>query len=203
MIYWNKEVIYMARNDERYNDLVREYRKLARRADDRLRSLEKYAEDDEFAVATKWAYARAQRDIRKWREDGSRFNTAPPETITGLKSKISDINQFLGMKTSTRTGIVNEYKARADRYNEEMGTDFDWQSFAEYFQSGKAEKLDKTYGYATAARAIAVIQQNKEDIMNQIRENGEAHFHVTTPALDDAINGILSEYGKDITQLLK
>lgn len=147
---------------ESLNDL---YRRLAKVADQRLVRLERLSSEEGFKTATKWAYARAQKDIEKYSGSGTtRFNTKPPENEAQLKAKINDIRAFISAPSSTKTGIVNTYKKKADTVNQRYGTDFTWEDLAKFFGSGMNKKLDKdaSAGSDTILRAIGKIQRAKD-----------------------------------------
>lgn len=135
------------------------YRRLAKTADQRLVRLERLAEKPGFKPAKQWAYARAQRDIEKWSGAGSsRFNTKPPTNQMQLRAKINDIREFLLSPTSTKQGIVDTYKKRADTINERYGTDFTWDELADFFNDKKNEKMSQFGASKTVLRAIGRIQ---------------------------------------------
>lgn len=151
------------------------YRRLAKTADQRLVRLESYEHDKYFKPATQWAYARAQKDIQKWEHKGPedkhlRFNTKPPKGEEQLIAKINDIKQFLQSETSTKQGIINVYKKRADTINKKYGTKFTWQSLAKYFDSEEATLWDTKFGSKTALKTIAYIQKNKKKIIKAIEK---------------------------------
>lgn len=167
-------------------DLVHYYRRLAKVADQRLVRLERLSQQKNYGNAKQWAYARAQRDIKAWTGEGSnRFNTKPPENVNQLKAKINDIKTFLESASSTKRGITEVYKKRADTINNKYGTNFSWQDMANYFRGGKAEKDAKKFGSKTALKIIAVVQRNKDAIVQAIKKNKEINI-VTDP--DDAVN---------------
>ncbi len=153
--------------------LVQYYRRLAKTADQRMVRLEKASEQKFFHVATEWAYAKATRDILKWIPPGDnkstklRFNTKPPEG-EDLIAKINDIKSFLSSPTSTKQGIINVYKKRADTVNKRYKTKFTWQQLAKYYDSGQAELWDAKFGSKTALRTIGVMQRNKKKIKDAI-----------------------------------
>lgn len=191
--------VYMADRAE----LLKEYRKLAKRADQRLVRLERYSEEENFQTATKWAYARAMRDIKQWSgEEATRFNTKPPENMQQLQAKINDIKQFLESKTSTKVGIIKVYKQKADTVNKEYGTDFTWDDLADFYTSGIAEKLNKIFGSKTVLKAVAVIQKSKKEIVDAIKENKEKHLRVKDPIVENTVNKILNDQNIDISMLL-
>lgn len=184
-------------------ELIKEYKKLTARADKRLQRLEKYAEEENFSTATKWAYARAMRDIKQWSgESGTRFGTKPPENIQQLQAKINDVKEFLENQTSTKTGIIKVYKQKADTINKEYGTNFTWDDLAGFYTSGTAEKLNREFGSKTALKAVAKIQKEGKDIINAIEENRNAHIRVNDPILENAVNKILNIDGLDLSMFL-
>lgn len=157
--------------------LEKYYRRLAKTADQRLVRLERASEEEYFHVANQWAYAKAVRDIKKWQPKSKevpadkklRFNTKPPEG-EDLIAKINDIRSFLASPTSTKAGIINVYKKRADTVNERYGTKFTWRQLAKYYESGQAKVWDDKFGSKTALRTIGKIQKDKKNIIKAIKE---------------------------------
>ena len=155
--------------------LVQYYRRLAKTADQRMVRLEKASQEPYFKVATEWAYAKATRDILKWIPPGDnkstklRFNTKPPEG-EDLIAKINDIKSFLSSPTSSKQGIINVYKKRADTVNKKYGTNFTWKQLAKYYDSGQAELWDAKFGSKTALMTIASLQKNKKKLVKAIKE---------------------------------
>ena len=155
--------------------MVQYYRRLAKTADQRMVRLEKALQEPYFKVATEWAYAKATRDILKWIPPGDnkstklRFNTKPPEG-EDLIAKINDIKSFLSSPTSSKQGIINVYKKRADTVNKKYGTNFTWKQLAKYYDSGQAELWDAKFGSKTALMTIASLQKNKKKLVKAIKE---------------------------------
>lgn len=155
--------------------MLQYYRRLAKTADQRMVRLEKASEQPYYHTATQWAYAKATRDILKWIPPGDnkstklRFNTKPPKDGEELLAKINDIKSFLASPTSTKKGITDVYKKRADTVNKRYGTNFTWQQLAKYYDSGQATLWDKKFGSKTALRTIAAIQKDKADIIKAIK----------------------------------
>lgn len=180
------------------------YRRLAKAADQRLVRLEGYAHDEHFKNVTEWAYARAQKDISKWSGSGAnRFNTAPPETPQQLQSKIEDIKTFLESATSTKQGIIDIYKRRADTFNETNGTSFTWHDLATFFERGGNELLDTQYGSETRFRAVGAIQKaDPKKIREAIEEGSAKHLKLSD---DDEVNArarkFIEENGADLLAL--
>lgn len=192
---------------EDYNDLVSVYRTLAKSADQRLVRLERYSEQDQFHTATKWAYARAQRDIKEWSGEGAtRFNTKPPASVSDLKAKIQDIKTFLQSPTSTKRGIKEVYGKKADTLNKKYGTNFKWDEVGKFFQSKLYQKMDKMYGSKTIVKIIGKIQSNKKDVIKAINEAKDKDITIDTKSnkmLDRLVNKTLNKYGKEVKALLE
>ena len=158
----------------RVNETLEQYyRRIAKQADQRLVRLEKLAAQGGYYKGVKeWAYARASYDItQKWggNPESPRFNTKPPENTNELKAKINDIQEFLQMKTSTKAGIKEAYKKKADSFNENFGTDVSWEDWAEYLDRFGVSLYDK-YGSAVMNRVIKTVQsmaKNDKDMNAQ------------------------------------
>lgn len=182
------------------------YRRLAKAADQRMVRLERYKDDQYFHVAQNWAYARAKKDIQKWNKgkipDKYRFNVDMPKTFEGLVSKISDIQGFLSSPTSTKAGIIEVYKKRADTVNKRYGTKFTWKQLAKYYDSGQAKLWDKKFGSKTALRTIAQIQKNKKQIIEDIKEADKKDLKVDDSMLKQTVNKALKDNNLNIKDLL-
>lgn len=185
-----------------YEELEKEYRRLAKRADQRLVRLEAYRHDKNFKTATQWAYAKAEKDIEKW-GGKNRFNTKPPESKSQLEAKIADIKQFLESPTSTKAGITKVYKKRADTMNKKYGTNFTWENLAEYYNSGMAAKMDAQLGSKTALKMIGQAQKNKKDVISAIQEGSERNLKLAgSENVNKKINKFLKDNGTDFSKLL-
>ena len=203
--------------------LMREYRKLAKRADQRMVRLEQAAgKKPEYQNALKYAYARAQKDLRKWNdpsriESGKplRFNTKPPKTKTGaidkrsLQEKINTIRKFLESDTSTikptkeTKGIEGVYNERVKKLNDKYGTNFTWETLAKYYEDGTAEKLAAKYGSKTALRIIAQIQKKPKEVLKELESVDNRRIKTDNPFLSKKVTEVLNEYGTDIENLIK
>lgn len=190
--------------------LVQYYLRLAKTADQRMVRLEKASEQKFFHVATEWAYAKATRDILKWIPPGDnkstklRFNTKPPEG-EDLIAKINDIKSFLSSPTSTKQGIINVYKKRADTVNKRYKTKFTWQQLAKYYESGQAELWDAKFGSKTALRTIGVMQRNKKKIKDAITKADKKDVRINAKdkgMLQKTVNQALKENNLNIGDLL-
>lgn len=190
----------MARS-KKYEETLKLYRQLAKKADQRLVRLEKLAGEENFQGVKQFAYARAQRDIRSWSgENARRFNTSPPKTIQGLKAKIADIQNFLESKTSTRRDIVKYYEERSKTVQERYGVSGSWQQLANYYKRGINKRFDAKYGSKTALRAIGMIQQNKKQIQEDMQRRKHVDLQLDDDVLNDAVEDMLQYHRKALKQ---
>ena len=197
----------MAR-DKLYDNYLKEYNRLAKKADRMMRELERFSRYDEYKSILNYAYRTAAHDIEKWTPPGAsyekpRWQRNAPLDTNSLKAKIKDIEKFIHRPTSTMTGVRNIYKKRTDTINKRFGTSFTWEKLANYFESGLADKSSDKFGSKTALKAIGELQKRKEEVLKAIDEKTNAHIQVDNIAVQNAINGILSEYGYEIKDLLK
>lgn len=139
------------------------YKRIAKVADQRLRRLEQLAKEEGYGNADKWSYQRAMYDIQKWRGEGAkRFGeTSIPADRDQLKAKINDIQDFLNSATSTKEGIKQAYKKKAESFNKSQGTNISWENWAEYLDRFGAN-LYKEYGSKVMNRVIKTLQGMKK-----------------------------------------
>lgn len=171
---WYNEAVKINSNPE-YVQAYVEYKQKAKRADQRLVRLEGLSYEKHFSGVLEFAYKSAIRDVHSWGGD-RRFNTAPPTKLTQLQAKIADIDKFLSKPTSSKSGIVDFYKKRADTFNEgrikngeviggfgkEFGVEFTWEEIAIYYEREKVRKQDVKLASKTEVRAIAMIKKLDE-----------------------------------------
>lgn len=207
----------------KYAAAVAEYRKLAKRADQRLVRLERYSKQEKYQHVTEYAYARAMRDIRSWSgKDATRFNTKPPKRLDSLMAKINDIKGFLQSASSTikptaDNAIRNErgeivgggidltYQKRADTLNSRYGTNVSWENVGSIFESSLYRKLSNKYKSSkTAVRIIGKLQASDKDIKNAISDKKSFNVRIKgEKPLEEAVNKTLRYYKKDISSLYK
>lgn len=161
-----------------YEEMVAQYKKLAKRADQQLKRLEQLSTQEHYKGVLKYAYGRAERDIaafeRGQQYDKPRFNRNIPKRKDQLQARIIDVTNFLESKTNTKSKITNVYKERANTVNKKYGTNFKWQDLANFYESQQAEKLDAQYGSKTLLKAIGTIKKadiKPEDIESVIKKN--------------------------------
>lgn len=160
-----------------HEQLLAEYKKLAKQADQRLVRIEKYASDpnnQHFKGMEKFAYRVAQKNIETYSGPGAkRFNTTAPDTDEKLQSKINDIKAFLEAPSSTKRGLTSVYKERAATFNENHGTNFTWQEYGTFFESAEWDKIKNDFKYTqTLIKAIAAIRKSGKDINEDMIKKG-------------------------------
>ena len=189
---------------ETYEEVVKVYRTLAKTADQRLVRLEAYEYDPNFKNATKWAYARAMRDIQQWSgEQATRFNTAPPKTMASLQAKIEDIKTFIKAPTSTKVGIKAILQQRANTLNEKYNTSFKWDDVGTYFESELASKLDEKFASKTEMKVVAALQKDKDRIIKEIKEAKKKDQKVPEKMVKELVNDVIKEYGDEVLKYLE
>ena len=181
-----------------YNELVKEYRKLAKRADQRLVRLEALSRISKYENVLKYAYRLAVKNIENYGQikNRPRFNTKPPENSNTLQAKINDIKHFLESISSTKKGIVSVYEKRAETINKNMGLKgddkFTWQELADFFQSKSYEKLASSFGSKTVFDTIGKIKKNSQEIAKAIKENKK--IKVEDWKVNSTINKMIAEH---------
>lgn len=200
---------------DKYNSLMAEYRKLAKRADQRLVRIERLAENEDFKAIKQYAYKKAVKDITHW--DGSRqkprFNTAPPKGKTAqasymmLQAKVNDIKSFLESPTSTKMGVTKVYRRRAEAYNKQFGTNYTWQGIKQVTDSALFEKLESKMDRYIVLQVLGVIDEHKDEVEKRLagkKENGQTiHIEVEDEVVGYEVEKVLRYYGKDLRKLLK
>ena len=193
----------MARKQKsEYDALLKQYRSLAKKADQRLVRLEKLAGQKGFKNVLNWAYGKAMRSIKQWSGEGAtRFNVKPPKKTSSLRAKIRDIEEFLHMKTSEKRKILGIYKKRADTLNKNYGTDFTWEDAGKFFESAEWEKMEKDYGSKSAVMAIGQIQQNEDAIVEAIEAHRDVNLKIDNKKVKSTVEDLISKYGIGVTDL--
>ena len=198
----------MARKNQNpeYLALRREYVKLAKRADERLVRLEKLAQDPMFKGAKHFAYRWAQKNLKVWSpetEKPRRFNAAIPNNQRSLKKKMRILKQFLDMPTSTKTGIKETFKKKAEDFNELHGTDFTWEQLSTYFHSGLSANADAAFGSSTALELIAEMQRRRDEVIEAIKESNEQTLILTDrKTIAKEVSNFLEKHGTKLLEIL-
>lgn len=189
---------------DNYDDLVKIYRTLAKSADQRLVRLEQYSNQKNFKTAIKWAYARAQRDIHAWSgQDATRFNTKPPKSESALRSKIEDIKTFLKAPSSTKKGIIEIYKQKADTFNaNHPGANFTWEQLGKFFESDFAKNMTDDYDSTVTAKVLVTLSKNEDEIVKKIEEQDKIDIKAPDSMVKELVFESISKYEKDVLEAM-
>lgn len=194
-----------------YRAALKRYNQLAKKADRRMRELERFSRYDEFKGILNYAYKNAAETIKAWTPPGTIYESRAPRwqrnvplDTRSLKAKTKDIERFLSMKSSTVTGVKDIYKKRAATINERFGTNFNWQQLAHFFEDGGlADKAFDHYGSATVLLAVGKIQKNKTTALKAIESFDNKHkITDSDAATQETINLLLKDYSPEVQDLL-
>lgn len=132
-----------------YNELVKEYRKLAKRADQRLVRIEGQSHFKEYKNIKQYAYKDAMKAIKSWDgKNAKRFNTKPPETVEDIVAKISDIKNFLNAPTSKVQTMKRQSKSLNETfYGKDKSMYMTWEEWANLWQKLDSENTDSRIDY--------------------------------------------------------
>ena len=142
-------------------------RRISKIADQRLIRLEQLAGTKGYEKVLNWSYAKARQNTRRWggQEGKPRFNKNQPTDPNEIRSKIKDIEEFLGSASSQKSSITKFYKERANSLNKSQGTNLTWQDLANFFENTKNESNLTKYGSGDVFRAYSATK-NKEVTVN-------------------------------------
>lgn len=209
---------------ESKKQLIKEYKQLARIADMRLRALEKLAAREEtdasgevyrpYKGALEFAYRRAEVDTSKWAKssgkvlDKPRFKIALPETATKaqIKARINDIENFLEMETSTKSGIDANFRQIAQTMSDKYGTPVDWFDMRLYYELEINKKFDELFGSGDALKVVGQIIKDQHEIMRDIEKYKESIVYIDpetdkrNTVVEDEIRKALDENFEDLLQ---
>lgn len=182
-------------------ELLKDLKKLSKKADRRLRNLEKLSKEDEFKGVLNWAYKRAARDAKTWgaKTDNPRFDIKPPENVRQIEAKIADIESFLNMPTSTKRGIKAMYKAEAQAAAKEAGLEKngDWQIMAAFYEKKLNEAMDD-YGYRTYYAAIKTMRENRAAYQKAKKQHRKIIIRGNDEFETRAIQDLIKNHAKDL-----
>lgn len=189
-----------------YLALRQEYVKLAKRADQRMVRIEQLAQDPMYKGVKYYAYRWAQKNLKVWSGEKDtllRFNADIPNNKKSLKKKIRIAKQFLDMPTSTKTGIKETFKKKAEDFNELHGTDFTWEQLSTYFHSGLSANADAAFGSSTALELIAEMQRRRDEVIEAIKESNEQTLILTDrKTIAEEVSNFLEKHGTKLLEIL-
>ena len=163
-------------NSKEYQQLKKEYVKLAKRADQRLVRLER-----RFKTAPElegMAYKRAVFDIFKLTGIGGipRFNRAIPKDLKHLRRALKNVERFLGAVTSTWQGFKRkDVQKRVDTLNQKYNTNYSAEDLQRLGSSGLIDRFKDKGGSNTGMKALGFVQRKKEDLKRLVDKARKQH----------------------------
>lgn len=186
-------------------DLTKEYNRLAKQANKRLRNLERLKNEKGFENVDKYAYARAMKDIKSQRINTSekRFkaNLKGNENINTVRAMLNDVETFLNSPTSTKKGIIETYQKRADTINEKYGMSLSWQEFESFINSETWQKMNNAYGSKTALEVAGKLQKKRRQVANAIRNGKDVSLKVEDWKLQKTLDNLLKNNDINMSDL--
>ena len=159
--------------DQYIIDMQEEYKRQAKKADRRLRNLEAQAKKEHDSEYLRYAYSRAQRDIKS-HGGNNRFDIKPSSDPSELQAMLADVKRFNEADTSLYTGFQRIQQSRVEKFNRSMGTNFTVKEFTQIMETGAFDLLTQSgaaiFGYRTAVRILSVLVKNKKNIVNRSRK---------------------------------
>lgn len=169
-------------------ELQAAYKKEAKRADQRMRELERRSNDPQYKAALDWSYARAQDDLSAlFGESVTRFDRKIKDRAK-LNKAMAAVKAFLNSDTSTigkgkelrgigeTQGITEMYDKRATAFNSWIAkntkTDFQFttEQFRDFVQNQKYQKARQKYGSDVIIRRVSNRMKNKNSIIKMIQK---------------------------------
>lgn len=170
-------------------ELQKIYKREAKRADQRMRELERAQARPEYKHILEWSYAQAQDNLSAlFGEDVTRFDRKINDKRK-LQKALGAVRAFLNSETSTigkgkaidgvgeTRGIFEMLDKRADAFNNwiRKNTDVDFNfsndQFMDFVQNQRYQKLRKKYkGSDVILRRIANASKNKAQIKKMIAQ---------------------------------
>lgn len=173
------------------------YKRLAKVADQRLKRLEDLSKEGDWKDAQRFAYQRAQEALKLYGEGkpgkGLRFNANIPDPVSERRffnEKTADLIHFLEAPTSTKSGITNVYKQRADTLNKKFGTDLSWSDLGRVFENMQGKGAPGSY---KTLSAIGLIQNVKKEGIEEARKKNK---HFDDDIVKDVAKHILTNKGR-------
>ena len=153
--------------------LLAEYNKVMKAADQKLRRLEKLAKEPYFEGVLSYSYAGAMKDIEHFSGEGAtRFHTKAPQDLRVVRSKIKRAQAFIESPTSDKRSIVSIYKKRAESISKKYNVEMTWQELANYFRSAASDILAATYGSDTVFTVVSKIKKMHDNKAETVDSDG-------------------------------
>ena len=170
-----------------YSDLLAQYKRLAKTANERLRYLEKTGHTKGSA------YRSGMKMAKSMGTGGKYFTRSNPNNMRVLRSRMREVEKFLGFETSKVSGIKNVYKKICATIQKEYGLSLTPEQLEDVFESAVWDKLDSQFGSKTAVRVMASIQRTNGDITRTLKSIAAKRLGLT-PRERDIVRDTVNEF---------
>lgn len=188
------------------SELRAEYKQLAKAADRRLRNLEKAVKREGFESITKFAYAKAMKDIEhRFGEGKVRFDKILPASYSKMQiqAAIADVESFMKSPSSTISGVKNIYAKRANTLSKKLGQKYTWNEIAVLFENNTFDRLVSKMSSDQVFKQISSRLKKKEKLVKEIDESNKKIIHTgANENLQDVINDMLNESTLSVKDLI-
>lgn len=179
--------------------LREEYVKEMRKANQKLRRLEKLAQNPDYANVLNYAYRVAERDVKTLNMMGEsgKVRYKIPTNTNRLESALRRVKQFnYGMVTTTKRDIDKYYVKNTENFNKNFGTNFTWQELRHFTKASNWDKLKAEYGSSFLQTVIQSHQKEKgvhiADDVAKVNENVKT---ISEDAVVSEVSQILAKDG--------
>lgn len=193
------------KNIDVFKSELKEFKKLAKRADERLRQIrDNYSKRKGFENMINWAYKKAMCDIKHWSgNDATTFNQGASKlSLNQLRAKKHDVEEFLNAPTSKISSTVDLYQRRADTINERYGTNFSWEELGTVFEDKENNDFYQKGGISYV-EAVGYMKDNEEALLRSLEDNSRLVIKTGSRKANQMARDLISEYGLDFTKLYR
>lgn len=179
--------------------LREEYVKEMRKANQRLRELEKLAKNPDYKNVLNYAYRVAERDVKTLNMMGEsgKVRYKIPTNTNRLESALRRVKKFnYGMVTTTKRDIDKYYVKNTENFNKNFGTNFTWQELRHFTKASNWDTLKAEYGSSFLQTVIQSHQKEKgvhiADDVAKVNENVKT---ISEDAVVSEVSQILAKDG--------
>lgn len=193
------------KNIDAFKSELKEFQKLAKRADERLRQIrDNYSKRKGFENMINWAYKKAMRDIKHWSgNDATTFNRGASKlSLNQLRAKKHDVEEFLNAPTSLISSTVDLYQRRADTLNQRYGTNFSWEELGTVFEDKENNDFYQKGGISYV-EAVGYMKDNEQALLQSLEDNSRLVIKTGSRKANQMARDLISEYGLDFTKLYR
>ena len=154
----------MGKFTDKQIELRQEYLKEMRKANQRLRELEKLAQNPNYENVLKFAYHVAERDVKtlNMMSANEKVRYKIPTNTNRLQSALKKVKHFNeDLSTTTKRDIDAYYIESTNTFNKYFGTNFTWQELKNFTDASNWNELKKVYGSEFLQTVIHTHQAKK------------------------------------------